>query len=117
MDITNMEIEKLFTYGTLQYESVQLSVFGRELKGNKDRLKGYSLSLVEIKDPVVLATSGEGVHPILIYTGKEEDEVHGIVFSVSKNDLALADQYEVGLYKRVLEKLDSGIFAWVYVGH
>lgn len=117
MNNTQDETVKLFSYGTLLYETVQLSVFGRELKGAKDKLKGYMLSVVEITDPTVLTTSGAGVHPILVHTGNSEDEVNGIVLSLTENDLKLADQYEVGLYKRVLEKLDSGICAWVYVAH
>ncbi|MDE4940393.1 gamma-glutamylcyclotransferase, partial [Francisella tularensis subsp. holarctica] len=33
-------MELLFSYGTLQQEEVQLTVFGRKLVGQKDSLKG-----------------------------------------------------------------------------
>lgn len=35
--------EKLFSYGTLQQETVQLSTFGRKLQGTADVLIGYHL--------------------------------------------------------------------------
>jgi hypothetical protein len=38
-----MTTEKLFSYGTLQYEAVQLDTFGRTLLGQKDVLLGYRL--------------------------------------------------------------------------
>jgi hypothetical protein len=47
----------LFSYGTLQDQAVQLSTFGRELKGRLDNLPGYKQNLVEITDPAVLCAS------------------------------------------------------------
>jgi hypothetical protein len=107
--------EKLFSYGTLQYEAVQLANFGRKLEGNRDILPGFELSMVEIKDPEVIATSGESAHPIIAYTGRASDKVKGIVFNVSQKELEEADKYEVSDYKRVSVQLASGIKAWVYV--
>lgn len=107
--------EKLFSYGTLRYEKVQLSTFGRKLVGKSDTLLGYRLSTLKIEDPEVVATSGDAVHPILIYTGNNQDQVPGMVFDVSKEEIANADKYEVKEYKRVSAKLKSGIDAWVYV--
>ena len=49
--------EKLFSYGTLQQESVQHATFHRKLEGKPDTLLGYALSMVKITDPHVLATS------------------------------------------------------------
>lgn len=34
-------MEKLFSYGTLQLEQVQLDTFGRLLEGQADTLQGY----------------------------------------------------------------------------
>lgn len=107
--------EKLFSYGTLRYEPVQITTFGRKLYGVPDILKGYRLSTLQIKDVDVVAKSGNAVHPILIYTGNLEDEVKGTVFDISGQELQQADEYEVVEYKRVREQLNSGIFAWVYV--
>ena len=110
-----MNSEKLFSYGTLQYEAVQLATFGRKLTGVKDSLLGYRLSKVTITDPKVIATSGESEHLILIATNDKADEVPGTVFEISPEELKQADAYEVSDYKRVNATLRSGGSAWVYV--
>ena len=110
-----MNTEKLFSYGTLQYETVQLANFGRKLEGNKDQLPGFQLSMLEITDPDVVATSGEAFHPIISYTGNSINCVDGIVFDISAEELIRADFYEVSDYKRIKVKLSSGVSAWVYV--
>lgn len=107
--------EKLFSYGTLRYEAVQLSTFGRKLVGNPDTLSGYKLSQVTITDSNVIAVSGDDTHPILIATHNENDKVDGVVFDITAKELELADRYEVADYKRVGVTLCSGVFAWVYV--
>lgn len=105
----------LFSYGTLQDKAVQLANFGRELAGEADQMLGYSQSWVEITDPQVLASSGKTHHPIVIPSGDVEDEVSGMVFQISEQELAAADAYEVSDYKRVSVALASGLTAWVYV--
>ncbi len=115
MNQANNTSEKIFSYGTLQYETVQLSTFGRKLAGNADILSGYRMENLEIKNPEVIKTSGDTVHPILVYTGNETDQVKGTVFDITLNELHLADQYEVAEYKRIAVTLVSGITSWVYV--
>ena len=107
--------EKLFSYGTLQYETVQISTFGRKLNGAPDILAGYRLEQLQISDPHVIATSGKSIHPILIHTGAATDKVIGTVFDINKEELLLADKYEVADYKRVCVQLHSGMSAWVYI--
>ncbi|HBD9376223.1 TPA: gamma-glutamylcyclotransferase [Legionella pneumophila] len=107
--------EKLFSYGTLRYEKVQIVNFGRKLEGQEDTLHGFKLSQVEINNSDVVATSGDNFHPIISYTGNPLDRVTGIVFTISKEELAQADKYEVSEYKRVNVKLNSGVNAWVYI--
>ena len=41
----------LFSYGTLQLESVQRASFGRRLNGEPDAMTGYVRTMVEITDP------------------------------------------------------------------
>ena len=106
---------RLFSYGTLQQENVQLATFGRRLEGAADALPGYASFLLEITDPQVLATSGERFHPIVRETGNRADSVPGTVFAISEAELAAADDYEVSDYRRVLVRLASGLDAWVYV--
>ncbi len=107
--------EKLFSYGTLRYENVQLITFGRKLTGTADKLIGYRLSTLKITDPHVLATSGEAAHHILIPSDNKQDAVAGIAFAVSLAELEMADKYEVADYKRIRVQLHSGAQAWVYV--
>ncbi len=108
-------MENLFSYGTLQQENVQLSTFNRKLEGNQDAITSYKLSLLEIKDPQVIATSGKTHHPIVEYTGNVLDTVAGTVFKISSKELQQADEYEVSDYKRVRASLKSGEQTWVYV--
>lgn len=105
----------LFSYGTLQLESVQLSSFGRRLDGTPDALPGYARTMVEITDPQVLAASGERFHPIVAPSDDPADEVQGTVFRISASELAAADRYEVSDYQRAQVRLKSGTEAWVYV--
>lgn len=107
--------ENLFSYGTLRYEQVQLSTFGRKLTGNADVLPAYSLKQVKITDPEVVATSGEDVHSIIEYSGNPNDQVPGMVFQITHQELLNADEYEVDDYKRIQVRLKSGTLAWVYV--
>lgn len=111
----NVYTEKLFSYGTLQYEAVQIATFGRKLKSNPDILKGFALAMVEIKDKSVIEKSGKTTHPIITYTGNSKDQVAGFVFDISLEELEHADLYEVADYKRDCVQLASGITAWVYV--
>jgi len=105
----------LFSYGTLQLESVQLSSFGRRLEGAPDTIPHYRKDMVEITDPAVLAASGEKFHPIVSPSGNPADEVPGTVFRITAKELAAADEYEVADYKRIEVTLKSGLKAWVYV--
>lgn len=107
--------ENLFSYGTLKYEQVQLATFGRKLIGQEDSLPCYQLEKVRITDPGVIATSGEDVHSIIHFSGNSDDQVQGMVFQVSLEELQAADTYEVSDYKRIKVKLNSGRLAWVYV--
>jgi Gamma-glutamyl cyclotransferase, AIG2-like len=104
----------LFSYGTLQENSVQLSTFGRVLQGWPDVLVGFELSVTKIEDPAFVATSGKSEHAIVRFTGKDESRVTGMVFDVTDAELARSDAYEPAGYKRVLGTLASGKRAWVY---
>jgi gamma-glutamylcyclotransferase (GGCT)/AIG2-like uncharacterized protein YtfP len=110
-----MNTELLFSYGTLQTESVQLATFERVLEGTPDALSGYSQSMLAIDDPAVVATSGATHHPIVKFSGVSTDRVEGTVFRISAEELERADRYEVAAYKRIAVMLVSGLGAWVYV--
>ncbi|WP_410471536.1 gamma-glutamylcyclotransferase family protein [Faucicola mancuniensis] len=105
---------KLFSYGTLQQENVQLATFGRLLDGQQDSLVGYVLGEIEITDPDVLQKSGKRFHPMLIKTDNADDKVAGVIFDINDNELLQADSYEVDAYKRIEAKFASGQVAWIY---
>ncbi len=110
-------MEKLFSYGTLQQEKVQLDTFGRLLEGKRDVLQEYCISEVRIKDKSVIKLSGKEIHPVLIFTGDIKDEVEGTVFRINSSELLMADKYEVDDYSRIEAILKSETRAWIYVGH
>ena len=109
------ETERLFSYGTLQTESVQLSTFARRLDGRADALIGYRLRMIQIMDQEFVITSGAEYHRNLEFTGSASDSIEGTVFAVTQQELEEADAYEPDGYVRVRVKLRSGTEAWVYL--
>lgn len=106
----------LFSYGSLQEESVQMSTFGRLLSGGRDELVGFTPSLVTIQDEQVVATIGKTHHANVVFSGDHASRVAGMVFEVSESELARVDTYEIDFsYRRISTMLASGREAWVYV--
>jgi hypothetical protein len=105
----------LFSYGTLRQLDVQLALFGRALDGRPDVLPGYALSPLRITDPDVIAKSGTADHTVVHATGNRTDHVSGIVYQITRAELAAADAYEVADCKRVAVRLGSGLDAFAYV--
>jgi gamma-glutamylcyclotransferase (GGCT)/AIG2-like uncharacterized protein YtfP len=104
----------LFSYGTLQQEAVQMSTFGRLLRGQPDELVGFEQSLLSVEDPQFVATSGKSQHAVVRFNSRDDSRVAGVVFEVSDEELARADRYEPAGYKRIAATLASGKQAWVY---
>ena len=96
-------------------EQVQLDTFGRLLNGKKDILRKYIIKNLKITDPDVIKSSGTDVHPILEYTGNQNDFVEGTIYEISDEELKQADSYEVDDYQRQLLTFESGTKAWVYL--
>ena len=115
MDLEGKEFERLFAYGTLQTEAVQLSLFGRRLDGRADALVEYCLKMVRIEDQEFVKASGTADHRNLEFSGDPNDSVEGTVFAVTRSELELTDAYEPAGYKRTLVQLRSGVNAWVYL--
>ena len=105
----------LFSYGTLQFDKVQLENYGRLLFGEKDNLKGYKLDQLKITNSEVLEKSGKEFHPIAVKTDNLNDTIEGMIFEITEDELLETDKYEVDDYKRVLETFSSGKQAWIYV--
>ena len=107
---------RLFSYGTLQQEEVQLSTFGRKFTGEKDLITGYEPSLVKIADPALATKLGKSHHDNISATGDDWSNVQGTVFEVTEAELAMADTFEAQFeYRRVNVTLASGNDAWVYL--
>ena len=115
MDHEPKETERLFSYGTLQTEPVQLSTFDRKLNGNPDALIGYRLRMIQIMDQDFVITSGAEYHRNLEFTGDPSEVVEGTVFAVTEKELKQADAYEPDGYERRRVKLRSGTEAWAYL--
>jgi gamma-glutamylcyclotransferase (GGCT)/AIG2-like uncharacterized protein YtfP len=107
---------RLFSYGSLQQEEVQVSTFGRKLEGEKDLITGYEPSLLKITDPALSARLGKTHHDNISATGDDWSNVQGTVFEISDAELAQADAFEAQFdYQRVNVTLASGNEAWVYI--
>lgn len=107
---------RLFSYGSLQQEEVQLSTFGRKLNGEPDLLNGYEPSLVKITDHAVAERLKRTHHDNIKNTGDDWSSVQGTAFDVTDDELVKADTFEKQYhYKRINVTLASGNDAWVYV--
>jgi hypothetical protein len=115
MNLEDQNSERLFAYGTLQTEAVQVSLFGRRLDGRADALVGYRLQIVRIEDQEFVRTSGSADHRNLEFSGNPDDFVEGTAFTVTRSELEQTDAYEPDGYKRTLVQLRSGANAWVYL--
>ncbi|MGB5667924.1 MAG: gamma-glutamylcyclotransferase family protein [Maribacter sp.] len=102
---SNSATNLLFTYGTLQDEQIQLSLFSRKLKDTKDALANYKLSDKKVTDS----------YPTIRYTGNSIDILEGKVYVLTHKELMLADSYEGIAYRRIEVVLMSGKKTWVYV--
>jgi len=109
-------MQQIFSYGTLQLQTVQLETYGRILKGKPDKLAGYKLSNLKITDKSVIEKSGKEIHPVAIKTFDKKDFIEGMIFEITEQELKETDKYEVSDYKRIKETFESGRKAWIYVG-
>ena len=86
----------LFSYGTLQLEHVQLETFGRLLKGEKDMLEGYKLTMIEITDAEVLRKSNQQFHPIISFSDDKNDQIEGVLYGLENDNFLLGDDQGLG---------------------
>jgi hypothetical protein len=110
----NDRTEALFSYGTLQLDHVQQSLFGRRLAGQADTLCGYTVGTIEIRDPDAVAASGVVTH-LALRAATDVPAINGILYDLSPAELAAADEYEGGDYRRICVTFGSGRRGWVYI--
>jgi len=107
--------ELLFSYGTLQLETVQMALFGRPLVGTADVLPGFKETLLAIDDEATVRMSGKTHHAMAEFSGDPSDAIRGTAFELTPEEVESADKYEVAAYRRVAVLLGSGRRAWAYV--
>ena len=98
--------EYLFTYGTLQDEMIQSTIFSRRLMGSQDVLPGFRIAKSKVA----------GAYPVIEESPDPADQVEGIVYLVTNTELIKTDAYEGVAYRRTKVILDSGKESWVYLG-
>jgi hypothetical protein len=108
----------LFSYGSLQDKNVQLANFGRELTGRKEVLPGYTLRTIP-RSSSKQAVPTEGASDLTVEpSANPDDTVPGVVYEITEQELAAADQYEAVFdYYRISAALQSRDPVWVYVRH
>lgn len=112
---TSLVMPLLFSYGTLQEESVQRALFRRTLSGQNDELVGFERSIVKIDRSPATTASSDRYHVNVMPNERSDSRVSGMVFEISDSELSAADEYEnLDGYKRTIGTLASGKNAWVY---
>lgn len=102
-----MTEHRLFSYGTLQQDTVQQQVLGRTVQTQPATLSGYCLDW-NIFPPYPVAVPDDDA---------QAGPIEGLVLQIQETDLPHLDAYEGAAYLRVDVTLDSGMQAWVYVGN
>lgn len=105
---------RLFSYGTLQLDHVQRALFGRTLDGTPDALTGYATVALGFRDPAAVATSGVATHLALVPRA-DAPPIAGMLYTLTPDEMAMADAYETDAYARVAATFASGARGWVYV--
>jgi gamma-glutamylcyclotransferase (GGCT)/AIG2-like uncharacterized protein YtfP len=98
-------MERVFAYGTLLLERVQLQVIGRVVDVCPDVLAGYRTEHV---------TFGGGVFSYQRVRPATGSRVTGGVLEVTQEELAHIDAYEGSDFERVRTALEDGTDVWVY---
>jgi len=104
----------IFSYGSLQQEAVQVSVYGRVLGGEPDELVDWVRG--EIAVPKSHKASATLTHYANVtFAPGSGGRVAGTVFEITEAELATTDGYErEAEYVRVIVTLASDRRAWVY---
>jgi len=106
----------IFSYGSLQQEAVQLSTYGRVLRGDLDELIDWVRTSINVPASHKAAAAGITHYANVERAPGSGSRVAGTLFEITDAELAAADAYELDAeYIRVLAILGSGQSAWVYV--
>ena len=89
--------QRLFSYGTLRQENVQLTLFGRRLGASRISLPATRFPPSRSRILKLSDRAGLETHPIRVAAGNPALEVAGTVFLLSAAELEAADDYECRL--------------------
>ena len=104
----------LFSYGTLQQESVQRELFGRKLNGSADVLHGFKTETIKPEDEGFDSRTEDDLFLIALKTGELTDSITGLVLELTDEELHKADAYEPREYTRIQGITESGKEVWLY---
>jgi gamma-glutamylcyclotransferase (GGCT)/AIG2-like uncharacterized protein YtfP len=108
-------VPSIFSYGSLQQEAVQVSVYGRVLRGEPDTLVGWVRTLIDVPKSHKAASLGTTHYANVVRSPQSSASVEGTVLELTELELNASDDYEREAgYVRVMITLASGRSAWVY---
>jgi gamma-glutamylcyclotransferase (GGCT)/AIG2-like uncharacterized protein YtfP len=99
-----LKMIKLFAYGTLLDQKIQIELFGEKISGTMDSISGYR---------VIQGVKIEGIDYVTLIRDKNNTVV-GKVYNLTDKQLKIVDEYETSSYERILIKTNSGIDTFVY---
>jgi gamma-glutamylcyclotransferase (GGCT)/AIG2-like uncharacterized protein YtfP len=106
----------IFSYGSLQEAAVQLSVYGRVLRGEPDALLHCMRETIAVPPWHKAAASGVTHYANVVFDPDSDSRVEGTVLDLTDAELVASDGYEQEAdYVRVMTTLASGRRAWVYL--
>jgi gamma-glutamylcyclotransferase (GGCT)/AIG2-like uncharacterized protein YtfP len=106
----------IFSYGSLQEEAVQVSIYGRALRGEPDALLHCVREQIEVPPWHKAAAAGVTHYANVVFLHGSDSRVEGTLLELTDAELAASDGYEQDAdYVRVMTTLASGRRAWVYV--
>jgi gamma-glutamylcyclotransferase (GGCT)/AIG2-like uncharacterized protein YtfP len=106
----------IFSYGSLQEEAVQISIYGRALRGDPDELLDCVCTKIEVPKWHKAAAKGVTHYVNVSFMPGSRSRIPGTVLEITDSELAASDSYERDAeYIRVMTTLASGRSAWVYL--
>jgi SAM-dependent methyltransferase len=107
---------RVFSYGALLRDEVQMATFGRLLRGQPDLLPSYELTRIPILDPEMAVAAELAAHANVTFNGDRASQVTGIVFDITDAELEAVEGYEADAgYQRREVTLASGTTACAYL--
>lgn len=113
--MTDAPCIRFFSYGTLQDPQIQRSVWGREISGSPDSLRGYSCVQLASCDAAWTRLTGYTHTPALVADKGAYEPVRGTLYLITAKEMEATDIYEGAEYRRIEVVLQSGTTAWTFV--